>query len=243
MPNNMRNKMPIKIALVQFRLNQDMALHEQKCILRDLQIPMNQLTAFDAINHDFNSFELVDFDGFIFGGSGDISVSSDNDIIIRVKNHTNNLIKKIIISDTPSLFICLGYHLLSDYLAEPVKKIYNQSESGTTKVELTPAGLSDPIFQGLTKQIIVQQAHNDSIEFLPKNASLLAENQKCPIQAFKIKNNVYAMQFHPELQKEDMLIRLKNYSNKYPSDKSIFQESKETVKIMQNFKQIIEKNK
>ena len=229
------------IALIQFREDREMASQELECVARDLGINEEQITVYNATKQDLSSIKVENFSAFIFGGSGDISLSDGTEVVKTIKNNIKILILRVVEFDVPSLFICLGYHLFSDYLGESVTKNPKQSESGTTKVYLTSNAMSDALFSGIKKQLIVQEAHHDSIQNLPKAAVLLAENPRCPIQAYRVKKNIYAMQFHPELQKKDMLFRLNHYSEKYETDKSKFKESVETLKIMKNFVKIYQK--
>ena len=46
-------------------------------------------------------------------------------------------------------------------------------------------------------KIIVYESHQDSVTVMPEGAVELAYNQKC-IQAFKLQDTLYSVQFHPE---------------------------------------------
>jgi len=65
-------------------------------------------------------------------------------------------------------------------------------------VQLTAAGLADPLFAGLPAQLLVQQAHQDHLATLPPGARLLAWNAQAPVQAFAAGDALRAVQFHPE---------------------------------------------
>ncbi len=232
----------MKIVLVQFRIDKQVLAHEQDCILRDLQLEKKQLICYNALKQDLSSLEVENFDAFIFGGSGELSISQEDETIKILRNNVKVLIDNILKQNIPSLFICLGFHILSDHQGQFVKKDTTKAEIGTTNIYLTPEGITDPLFNNLPKQFKVQEAHNDAIHELPQNAVLLAESKRCLLQAYKIGKYVYAVQFHPELQREDMFKRLSFYSDMYNTDHSKFQESKDAVKILENFKEII-KNK
>ncbi len=232
----------MKIVLVQFRNDPQTLAHEQECILRDLQLDKTELICYNALKQDLSSLDVTNYDAFVFGGSGEISISSEDETIKILRNNVKVLIDNILKQNIPSLFICLGFHILSDHQGQFVKKDTTKAEIGTTNIYLTPEGITDPLFNNLPKQFKVQEAHNDAIHELPQNAVLLAESKRCLLQAYKIGKYVYAVQFHPELQREDMFKRLSFYSDMYNTDHSKFQESKDAVKILENFKEII-KNK
>jgi GMP synthase-like glutamine amidotransferase len=49
------------------------------------------------------------------------------------------------------------------------------------------------------KDAIAAEWHKDYITDLPDEAMVLAGNDICPVQAFRIGENVYGVQFHPEV--------------------------------------------
>lgn len=96
----------------------------------------------------------------------------------------------------PVLGICLGGQLLAHALGASVTSQYRQ-EKGIAAVEVTPAGLTDPLFAGLPNPFCSFEWHNDSFE-LPDGAVHLAQTERCFGQAFRYKN-AWGLQFHPEV--------------------------------------------
>jgi GMP synthase (glutamine-hydrolysing) len=48
---------------------------------------------------------------------------------------------------------------------------------------------------------------------LPPTATLLAGSATCPVQMFRVKQNLYATQFHPELDVADIVTRIRIYQH------------------------------
>ena len=48
---------------------------------------------------------------------------------------------------------------------------------------------------------------------LPREAVLLASSATCPVHAFRIGRNVYATQFHPELDVAELVRRIEAYQH------------------------------
>jgi GMP synthase (glutamine-hydrolysing) len=48
---------------------------------------------------------------------------------------------------------------------------------------------------------------------LPPGAVLLAGSAACPVQMFRMKHNLYATQFHPELDVEGIVTRVRVYQH------------------------------
>ena len=53
--------------------------------------------------------------------------------------------------------------------------------------------------------------HKEACTVLPAHAVLLASSAACPVHMFRIKTNLYATQFHPELDAEGLVTRIDIY--------------------------------
>ena len=54
--------------------------------------------------------------------------------------------------------------------------------------------------------------HKEAVSTLPEHAVLLASTGTCPVHAFRLGRNVYATQFHPELDAAALCDRVDAYS-------------------------------
>jgi GMP synthase (glutamine-hydrolysing) len=102
----------------------------------------------------------------------------------------------------PVLGVCFGHQLLGRALGARVERNPRGPEAGTCAVHLTEAGLADPLFAGLPRRLLVQEAHLDQVASLPPGALRLAWNDQTPMQAFAAGDAVRAVQFHPEFDAE-----------------------------------------
>jgi len=50
--------------------------------------------------------------------------------------------------------------------------------------------------------------YRDSVVSLPEKCVLLAHSSRCGIGSFRYKNNIYGVQFHPELEKDEVCFRV-----------------------------------
>ncbi len=221
------------IALLQFRTNSVVRADEERNC-REKVRGLAEIVTYNALERDCSNIHLDQYAGFIFGGSGELYVSEGGELVERARQHTQELIREIVRTDTPSLFICLGLHLLADAYGIPFHQKGEYREIGTVPIILTDAGMRDPLYRGMPKVFSAQTGHDDAIKRIPQGAQFLAQNITCRVQAFRMGEHVYAVQFHPEMDLADVHFRLRYYPA-YDASQATFAESPETPMIMRNF--------
>ncbi|MBN2580421.1 MAG: gamma-glutamyl-gamma-aminobutyrate hydrolase family protein [Pirellulales bacterium] len=109
-------------------------------------------------------------------------------------------IQEVLARHLPLLGICLGSQLLAKACGA---KVYPNrlKEIGWYPLELTTAGIADPLFRDGDPRPTVFQWHGDTFE-LPRGAVHLAQSPQCRHQAFRVGQNAYGLQFHLEMTAE-----------------------------------------
>lgn len=99
--------------------------------------------------------------------------------------------------DVPILGICLGHQLIADTFGGLTKTAELQSYA---QIELNILDESD-LFKGIGNTLKVWASHKDEVISIPDNFEILANSDKCDVEAMKHKNKpIYGIQFHPEVQ-------------------------------------------
>lgn len=119
---------------------------------------------------------------------------------------TRALLRLAVEQQLPTLGICLGAQLLTVELGGKVETMPNGPEIGLHEVVLTDAGLSDPLLGALNDsaadtalhRLPVLQWHWLECRELAPGAVLLASNDHCAHQAFRLGERAWGVQFHPE---------------------------------------------
>ncbi len=95
----------------------------------------------------------------------------------------------------PYLGLCLGHQLLAQACGGHAGPMAGAPEVGIFQVPVT----DDPLFNGVPALCTCFQWHGAEVKRLPENAVLLSGTPACPIQAFRLGNAAYGLQFHMEL--------------------------------------------
>jgi GMP synthase (glutamine-hydrolysing) len=161
----------------------------------------------------FLPVDLDRYDGVMVGGSPyDASKPADqkSDVQHRVEAEISTLLDEIVDRDLPFLGACygvgtLGVHqgaVIDGTFAEPI---------GAVTVTLTEAGRADPLLTDLPDAFEAFVGHKEACRVLPPDAVLLASSPTCPVQMFRVRQNLYATQFHPELDLDGITTRIGVY--------------------------------
>ncbi len=98
----------------------------------------------------------------------------------------------------PVLGICYGHQLLAHAFGGEVGNNPRGREFGTLPVELNEAGRADGLLGSLPPSFPAHEGHTQSVLRLPREAVRLASNSWDAIQAFRIGERAWGIQFHPE---------------------------------------------
>lgn len=105
-------------------------------------------------------------------------------------------LRGLIAGGVPTLGICLGSQLLARAAGAWVGPL-PEPEIGWSEVELTDAGLADPVLAALPARFDALEWHKYH-HGLPDDAVELARNSSC-LQAFRLGDACWGVQFHPEV--------------------------------------------
>lgn len=161
------------------------------------------------------SLSLSDYCAVIVGGSPfDLSTPEADKSITqkKIEQDFHRLLDNIVTNDFPFLGACSGNGLLGSYLGVSISGKYAEPV-GRVMLDITPAGKQDALLSGFPDQIDVLLGHKEACDSVPEGATLLMTGTACPVQMFRIGNNVYATQFHPEGDSDGFITRINTYKH------------------------------
>ena len=151
----------------------------------------------------------------IFVGGGPFNASDPAEkkspVQHRVESEFAALLDEVVARDFPFLGACYGVGTLGAHQGAVIDRTHSEPIS-VVPVSLTAAGASDPLLAGMPATFEAFVGHKEAISQLPASATLLASSPTCPVQMFKVGENVYATQFHPELDVEGITTRIHAYA-------------------------------
>ena len=141
--------------------------------------------------------ELADYDAlWVMGGPMDVWEEEEHPWLTAEKAAIRRWVLEL---HRPFLGLCLGHQLLADALGGACAS-QGLPEIGVMEVELTDAGRHDRIFADMPSTQKALQWHSTGVTRTPPDAVVLARSDACPVQAMRVGDNAWSMQYHVEVE-------------------------------------------
>ncbi len=190
--------------------------------------------------------DLDSYAGVIIGGSpfnsGDPE-EAKTPVQRRVEAELRALLDEIVARDFPFLGACYGIGTLGVHQGGVIDRTYGEPV-GAVPVTVTDDGAADPLLVGVSRTFDAFVGHKEACTILPPSATLLASTPGCPVQMFRVKTNLYATQFHPELDHDGIITRIRVYQHAgyFPPEeiedligRVVLADVTESTKVLRNF--------
>lgn len=133
---------------------------------------------------------------WVMGGPMDVWDTEEHPWLIEEKEAIREWVTVL---KRPYLGLCLGHQLLADALGGECGRL-DPPEIGVMDVQLTEAGVADPIFADMPSTQRALQWHSVQVTRCPTNTTVLAKSSTCANQAMRVGDNAWSMQFHVEVE-------------------------------------------
>jgi GMP synthase (glutamine-hydrolysing) len=197
------------------RPEDDAADNEYASVVRCTGLPEHDVRRRRLERDPLGEVDLDDFSGIILGG-GPFNTSDPevekSPVQRRAEGELHDLALRVVEADSPFFGACYGIGVLGSLRDGLVDRTHSEP-IGAMSVTLTDEGRTDPLFDGLPDTFDVFLGHKEAVSRLPAGAVRLAFSATCPVQAFRLGSNVYATQFHPELDVDALCLRIEVYKN------------------------------
>ena len=205
----------VPFLLLSIRGEDEAADDEYRAMMRFAGLDTAGMHRISLTHESLGRIDLADWSGIVLGG-GPYNVSdapeSKSATQQRVESELLPLIDRIVEADFPFLGCCYGVGTLGSVIGATVDRTYPEPVGGMT-ITVTDAGRDDPLFAEVPEVFDAYGGHKEAATALPAEAVCLASSPDCPVQAFRVRENVYATQFHPELDLDGIDTRINVYKN------------------------------
>jgi GMP synthase (glutamine-hydrolysing) len=196
------------------RAEDDVAQQEYDAVLAGCGLRADELVRVRLEQGPLGPVDLADWSGIVLGG-GPFNASdpeeAKSEAQRRAEADLRGLARQVVAADFPFLGACYGIGVLGGLGGGVVDRTYGEP-IGALPVRLTDEGRADPLFGVLPAEFAAYLGHKEAVSRLPDGAVLLASTSTCPVHAFRLGRNVYATQFHPELDAVAICDRIDAYS-------------------------------
>ena len=197
------------------RPEDEIAQSEFEAILRFGGLPPE---AVDRVRLEQAPIPEIDLDKYlaiIAGGSPfDISLPEVKKGVVQrqIEEFFKALFDRVVPEDFPFLGCCSGNGHLGNYCGTTISSTYAEP-IGLVNLRMTHAGKKDPLLRDLPEAFSGFVGHKEACDQTPPGAELLLTSSSCPVQMFRIKENIYATQFHPEADAHEFALRIRAYKD------------------------------
>ncbi|MDG2991831.1 type 1 glutamine amidotransferase [Candidatus Synechococcus calcipolaris G9] len=235
----------LRILLLQARNDPTTQAEELAEFIRFSHLNAHQFTVLNGFDcPDFTPNVIDGYDALFVGGSSDASVlHPDRYPFVPA---AEALLLSCIERKIPVLASCFGFQIAVQALGGTIILDRPNMEMGTYRISLTPAAQTDPLFQDVPDSFLAVSGHQERALTLPEGVIHLAQSDRCPYHAFRLPNlPFYGFQFHPEVDRQDLIARISRYCDRYFDDpehlQQMIQKVQETPISNQLIRQFIEK--
>ena len=204
------------LLVLQLRPEDRIADSEYACFLKYGQLPASMTERIRIERHGIPAdLQLDNYSAILVGGSPfDISTPLEKKSAeqLQVEADFQRLLQQVIARDFPFLGACSGNGLLGNYLGVGISSRYGEAV-GCVELDITEEGKRDKLLVDFPDKIDVLLGHKEACDETPVGAALLMTGQACPVQMFRVGNNVYATQFHPEGDAAEFTLRIDAYKH------------------------------
>lgn len=202
--------------ILQLRPIDEVADNEYQAFLEHSDLRVEDTHRIRMDQESLVGIDLDQYAGVIMGGGP----SNISDVVEdkpafqrRFEAELHPFFDQLFARDLPYLGSCYGLGALVHYAGGLVSKAQYSEQAGPTTIYLQDAAQNDPLLEGLPSSFLAFVGHKEACQFVPQGGTLLAGSDACPVQIIRFQSNIYATQFHVELDAQGMTVRIQNYQN------------------------------
>lgn len=219
----MKEKHQLKILLLQIREDEETMLEEFYEFVQFSKLHEDQFTKLNTYKTKHFPVTVIDgYDALFVGGSSDASVLKEEDY--HFVPDCKKLIRYCYDKNIPVLASCFGFQIAMEELGGKVILDKENMEMGMYSINLYPEAKDDPLLYDYPDSFWAVSGHKERANLIPSNCIHLGASELCPYHIVKfIDKPFYCFQFHPEVDRKDLVTRITRYQRRYLDDSDTLQ--------------------
>ncbi|MBI2067680.1 MAG: type 1 glutamine amidotransferase [Deltaproteobacteria bacterium] len=204
----------LKLLLLQIRDDPRVRQEEHDSFSRFSGLAKSQIEILNVFDTPRFDPTIVDpYDAVLVGGASEASVLEREKYPFVPESE--KLLLHCLEKEIPVFASCYGFQLAVTALGGRIVRDKKDFETGTIPIRLTLESKNDPLFCDMPNPFLAVSVHRERALSLPHGCELLALTDSCP-HAFRVFGKPFwAMQFHPEVDRETLVRRLTIYKQHY----------------------------
>lgn len=199
--------------LLSTRPEDEAAAEELESFSNAMQVDKSAIEQRRLERSELGRVDLEEYSGVLLGGSPFNNLElRKSPLQLRVEREIGTLIAECIERDFPVLGACYGIGAIGTVIGATLSDEHAE-EAGPVTVRRVES--DDVVLGGTPATFDTLVGHKEALAALPEDprVTVLVTGEACPTQMFRVGQNVYATQFHPELTAEALEFRLRLYAH------------------------------
>jgi GMP synthase (glutamine-hydrolysing) len=204
----------LRVLLLQVRDEPRVRHEEHESFARYSGLDLEQIEILNVFDSpSFLPAVIAGYDALFVGGGSEATVLEPDRF--PFVEPAKDLLRFCIEREVPVFASCFGFQLAVIALGGEILRADQDFEMGTLPIRLAPAARSDPLFSGTPDGFRAVAVHKESALEPPPGCTLLAYTDTC-CHAFRVNGKPFwGFQFHPEVDRQRLVERLKIYQAEY----------------------------
>ena len=158
---------------------------------------------------------VSDHDAYVITGSSHSNTSARPWV-----DRLHDFVRRVDEAKVPTVGICFGHQAIAQALGGAVETLPGEGAAERTHVGVATMSLAarEPWMEPWRSALTLHCAHEEQVTRLPPRARILATHGRCPAAMFAVEDHMVACEFHPEIDADYLIGKLRAMNGELGED-------------------------